>query len=61
GAQSSIALAMGSGNLSTRWPLAQKLFAHELARASLDARRVNLGWHQAKSYVGITYMYANLE
>ncbi|CAL52752.1 unnamed product [Ostreococcus tauri] len=48
-------------NLSTRWPLAQKLFAHELARASLDARRVNLGWHQAKSYVGITYMYDDEE
>ena len=46
-----------SYDLSIRWPLTRELYAREISRAGLSARLYRLGWHAAKSYVGITYLY----
>jgi hypothetical protein len=44
-------------DLSLRWGLINRLFAFERRRAGLDENLWRLGWHAAKSYVGITYLY----
>jgi len=44
-------------DLSARWGVMRELWLAEASRAGLDASEWNLGWHSAKSYVGITYMY----
>ena len=46
-----------SYDLSKRWPLINALYDIEVRRAGLDPARYRLGWHGAKSYVGITYLY----
>jgi len=46
-----------SYDLSKRWPLINALYDLEVRRAGLDPARYRLGWHGAKSYVGITYLY----
>jgi hypothetical protein len=44
-------------DLNARWALMKRLWTLEASRAGLSLDEWNLGWHSAKSYVGITYMY----
>ena len=44
-------------DLNARWALMKRLWTLETSRAVLSLDEWNLGWHSAKSYVGITYMY----
>ena len=45
-------------NLQKRWELSKELWAHERSRAGLTDDW-KFGWHAAKSYVGITYMWGD--
>ena len=45
-------------DLERRWDLAKELWAHERSRAGLTDDW-KFGWHGAKSYVGITYMWGD--
>ena len=45
-------------DLERRWDLSKELWAHERSRAGLTDDW-KFGWHGAKSYVGITYMWGD--